>query len=908
MRKYLGSWLKHDTKMHQILGPILLCTFLVYFQVVACSKRTSNNEANRTGCATSRKPNLIGKNKLIKIESDLNNTKFISLLLSIDWPPHKSCAGRCTPIREFRKPKDNLEKCFCDPWCDLVFQDCCADYDEQCNATLMKENIPKDELDELWSCNNIDQNKFPIWVIAKCNPAWKHDEIARQCTHPNKLVISNQIPVTDQNNVTFLNRYCAICNGIDAYEPWDFTVKCNVIPPNHYTETESWQFTDDFCPIEFLDRKFSTRGIRNCFDVVNKCKDDSNESLYKKNCEQCPTGLVTEWKSCENYRNLDCFLCNNEPKAFQTNGPCLPKRTGHKIQTPRPYSAIFTSSTTNTYTSYTRCPIAQIYNSRSGKCTKLLNARTTKKIGHELLRRLAVVLKYEDTQHLEYKRDVKRRFRDVFEKLLKISLIKFNFEVSDLRVHKQNDSGFLVTFQLLGLKRHLENIDAVPFDYSKIQRLIFHASPREDKRYGLCEYSLTEQVARVMLCAENTSFVMANASKLLPNGTLQVHPDQTCYNQGEFLNYNKSHIAVCKRFKPSNCSFFNVIQNESDFILFPNRSIYNHVTQSLFDYGQYSIIDSKLWVCLTKEQVLKANRIEQPEPSSPSVHTTILSYFTIVSLSISVLSLAVVIVVYSINKSLRNVPGKNLMFLCGTLAFAQTLWLTQSNINPASRLCTMAAIALHFAFLSSFSTSGSIAIHSFLTFRRLAKGKLYDTGNTREFLLCCVYSLGLPTIWISVCWILDRYGVISLRNETSKNCWFENSEGLKMAFLYPAALQLFVNITLLIVTLHQIQKCTKAGQKLQKKNGTMKTRHVGIYLRMSTLVGLSWLFGVFVVIFPNVVVFEYLLVVGNGLQGLYIALAFLLTKNVKKIMITRFTTSIAQSANQFSTRSEKTKT
>lgn len=901
--------------MHQILGPILLCTFLVcYVQGVASSKWTWNDQANKTGCTTSRQPKFMGKKKLIKIGSDLNNTKFISFVFSIDWPSHKSCARRCSSIREFRKPKDNMEKCFCDPWCDLVFKDCCADYDEQCNASLMKENTSKDELDELWSCNKIDVNRFSIWVIAKCNPAWKHDDIAKQCTRPDKRIISTQIPVTDDNNVTFLNRYCAICNGINAYEPWDFKVKCNAIPPRHYTETESWQFADDFCPLKFLDREFSTRGIRYCYDVVDKCKDDSMESKYKRNCEQCPTGLVTERKSCtmqdniKNYRNLDCFLCNHQPRASQTNGPCLPRIKVSKIDIPRPYSAIFTSSTTNSFTSYTRCPTTQIYNSRSGKCAKLSNAHTTTKIGHELLQRFAVVLKYEDAEHLEHKQDIERRFRDVFEKLLKISLIEFNFEHSDLHVHKQNESSFVVTFQLLGLQQQPENRDAIRLDYSKIQRLIFHASFREDKNHGLCEYSLTEQVTREMFCAENTSFVMANASTLFPNGTLQVHLNQTHYNQGEFLKYNESHIAVCKRFKPSNCSFFNVIQNASDFILFPNRSIYSHVTQSLFDYGQYSIIDSKLWVCLTKEQVLKANRIERLQPSSPSVHTTILSYFTVVSLSISVLSSALVTVVYSMNKSLRNVPGKNLMLLCGTLALAQTLWLTEANISPASRLCIVATIAGHFAFLSSFSTSGSIAIHSFLTFRRLAKGKLYDTSNTREFLPCCAYSLGLPAFWVSVCWILDRYEVISLRNETSKTCWLENSEGLKMAFLYPAALQLFVNITLLILTLQHIKKCTKASQKLQKRNGTMNTRHVGIYLRMSTIMGLSWLFGVFVVMFPNVVVFEYLFVVGNGFQGLYIALAFLLTKNVKKIMITRFTTSSTQSANQSYTRSEKTKT
>ena len=751
-------------------------------------------------------------------------------------------------------------------------------------------------------------------MIAQCNPAWKDDEIAKRCTNPDKHLISTQIPVIAENNVTFLNRYCAICNGIAAFKPWDFKVKCNAQPPSDYTEAESWQFTDDFCPIEFLHLNVSMRGIRYCYDVIHECIDPfTTGRKHERNCEECPTGLVTEWKSCDrkvefkNYRNLDCFLCNNNPKVLSANGPCLERTKRSKIVVPRPYSAIFTSSTTNTFTSYTRCPTAQIYNSRSKKCEKLSNGQTTKKVANELLQRLAVVLKYDAARHPRSKWNIAKRFRDVFEKLLKISLVEFSYEVSDLHVHKQNDSGFLATFQLLRLKQHLENSES--FDYSKIQKLIFHARTREDKSHGLCEYSLTEQVSREMFCAENASFVLANASTLLPNKTLLVFPNRTNYSQGEFLKYNDSHIVVCKRFKPSNCSFFNVIQNESDFIVFSNRSIYSHVTQSFFDYGQYSIVDSKLWVCLTKEQVLKSNRMERPVPPEQSVHKTVLSYLTVVSLSISVLSSAAVIVVYSMNKSLRNVPGKNLVLLCGTLALAQTLWLLEASISPTSVLCTVATIAGHFAFMSTFHTSGSISIHSFLTFRRIARGKLRDPGgNTREFLACCVYSFGVPAIWVSVCWILDTYGVVSLKNEPAKTCWLQSSEGLKIAFLYPATLQLFLNILLLAVTLQHIRKCTKAGQKLQKRNGTVNTRHVGIYLRMSTLMGMSWLFGVFLLIFPNLVVFDYLFVLGNGLQGLYIALAFLFTKNVKKIVITRLTASTTQSANRSWAGSEKTKT
>ena len=796
--------------------------------------------------------------------------------------------------REFQIPGEKKVACFCDPSCDSVFHDCCFDYNTHCNASSMKEKSFKNELDGLWKCSKVDDNSRSIWTIGKCNPTWKDNKIATKCATPNRREVSTQIPVVDSNNVTYRNRYCAICNQVRSYEPWNFEIQCDAEPASHYTEEESWQFTDYFCKSQFLRLSISRRGIRYCYDVIQTCQNTSDQ--HRRNCAERPTGLVAEIQIQKNYKNFDCFLCGSEDQGFPGCGPLLPRFwEAHKI---RPYSAIFTSSTDNSFTSYSRCPATQIYDARSRVCSQLFEKDVEKYSQHQV-KIFAVVLKYEasENQTCTIVRGMELRFNYVFDKLLKISLIEENLEFSNLEVYKQNNSIFVVTFQLMGLKEDLQESHEVVLDYSKIEKLHYHASFRKDKNHGICQYFLTERVTRKMICVQNATLVMTNTSKLLPNGTLQVSSNliQSNYKKGEFLKYNETLWAVCKNVKPSNCSYFNVLQNATDFIRFPNRSIYSHVTKSVFDYGEYSIIDSKVWTCLNNDQVRKINRIQA---RSTSVHITILSYVTLVSMVVSIQSLCALIIVYSLNKSLRNLPGKNLMFLCGTLAVAQTLWLIEGNINTGSAWCTVVTIACHLAFLCSFCSSGSIAFHSFLTFRRLAEGKLYNVNNTREFPWYCAYSTGLPSCWVSLCWILDKYQVISLKNETSNSCWLGNFKGFTIAFLYPAAVQLFVNITLLLVTLRQIRKCNKSSDELQKKNGATNERHAGIYLRMSTLMGLSWLLGIFVVVFPGVVVFEYLFAFGNGFQGLYITLAFLLTRNVKKIMLKRLTKSTTRSASQ----------
>ena len=865
--------------MHQTLVQLCIFSLLACFQAANISVRIIRVTLNTSSTAETGRPEG-------QVDFDLSKPKNPS----VQCPTHKSCFKRCTLNRQFHNLTDK-DECFCDPLCDSVFHDCCEDYDRQCNASFMRENVPRNSLDRLWTCTNIGEG-HPIWMIAKCNPSWDDKETANKCSIPNERLISTQIPVVDKDNVTFRNRYCAICNNIHEYKPWNFTIKCNAQPPSHYNEDESWLFTDYFCPREYLDRKRSVRGIRYCFDVIKTCKNDSNEK-YKKNCEEGPTGLVVDLKTLKNYKNLDCYLCNSEQRFFSACGPRLSKFKWQENILPKPYSAIFTSSTNDALVSYSRCPTGQIYNARLRGCSELFQGKVKEPTHTQLLKRYAFMLHYQATrEHLcSSERGNERRFRDVFEKLLKISLVELDLEVFDLNTHKQNDSRFAVTFQILGLKEYNG-------DYTKIENLIFHAISNKDARAGYCQYFLTEKVARKMHCDENTTFVTSNMSTLFSNGTLQVSRDHdhSYYNKGEFLRYNKTHTAVCKEFKPANCSYFHALQNATDFVLFPNRSIYSHTIKLLFDYGKYSIIDSNIWLCLSNDEVLEANR-KLVGPSS-SIHKTILSYMTLISLTLSILSLCAVITFYSMNRSLRNLPGKNLMLLCGTLAASNVLWLVKGTISPSSELCTGATIAIHFAFLSSFCTSGSIAIHSFLTFRRLANGKLYDTNSTRKFLMYCMYSIGLPTFWVSLCWTLQSYQVILLRNETPKECWFENFDGLKIAFLYPVAVQLFVNTCLLIATLKYIQKCSKASRQLQKKSGGLNKSHVWIYFRMSTLMGLSWLFGSFVIAFPKIVAFEYLFVFGNGLQGVYIAFAFLFTKNAKKIVAARFNKSTTRSASQ----------
>ena len=71
---------------------------------------------------------------------------------------------------------------------------------------------------------------------------------------------------------------------------------------------------------------------------------------------------------------------------------------------------------------------------------------------------------------------------------------------------------------------------------------------------------------------------------------------------------------------------------------------------------------------------------------------------------------------------------------------------------------------------------------------------------------------------------------------------------------------------------------------MAENNGGPNRTHVWIYLRMSVMMGLTWFLGVFVILFPKNLFVLYLFNIMHGLQGFYLAVAFLFTDNIKKII------------------------
>jgi hypothetical protein len=538
------------------------------------------------------------------------------------------------------------------------------------------------------------------------------------------------------------------------------------------------------------------------------------------------------------------------------------------------YSSIFRASSL----SKPQCSQLEVYDETVGECRPLL-AKDNLNFG-EILKRYAVVLEYKERlgncgiSSLTESESVQliTRRKDVFQKLLEINLMERDSKILGMKIQPLANFSFRVMFELL---ENAEENDLVASNIGvelKIQNLSFHSNMRNFTagNRGLCRYSLTGSMVHEMLCAENETFSFDEVL-IYENKSALIKKTGQFYKTHEYLLFKRvKKLAVCKDYWPGHCSYYIEVKEESDWSVYENGSVYTDVMKaSWLHYGQYTIVDGVLRFCSGSQNA--------------SVVVSILSYATNACLSVSIVGLTLLLIVYSIFSPLRNLPGKNLMLFSAILAFSQLIWLLQryvSSISPT--FCVATCFALEYSLIACFSSSTSIAFHSFLTFLNISKGKL--TPSSGRFWHYVLYSLGFPLLIVLTCKILYHYDIISIVH-LQYICWFKDDKSIFIAVYVPLFTTLLLNFVLFFKTMMFIRNCTKEHQKLAQKPGAPTKMQIAIYLRMSTVMGATWLFGAFIVIFPGIVVFEYLFVFINGLQGVYIAFAFLFTDNVKKLFI-----------------------
>ncbi|EDV22271.1 uncharacterized protein TRIADDRAFT_59345 [Trichoplax adhaerens] len=232
----------------------------------------------------------------------------------------------------------------------------------------------------------------------------------------------------------------------------------------------------------------------------------------------------------------------------------------------------------------------------------------------------------------------------------------------------------------------------------------------------------------------------------------------------------------------------------------------------------------------------------------------LLSILTYVGLSTSLFCLILTLLTFTIVRRFYSIRGVVHANLAASLIISTSVYIAGIQKTDNEVLCQIIAVVLHFSFLASFSW---MLVEGIVTF----KMSIHWTEKMASCIIYVIIGWGTPFIIVLVAFLLRKefYG-------TSNYCWIAPGNFLLFAFGIPGLVTIGINLIFMIL----ITRTLMGIRAMANKSKIQKTR---VSLRASIallpLLGITWIFG-YVAIQNKTVVFSYIFVILNSLQGTFV--------------------------------------
>lgn len=255
-----------------------------------------------------------------------------------------------------------------------------------------------------------------------------------------------------------------------------------------------------------------------------------------------------------------------------------------------------------------------------------------------------------------------------------------------------------------------------------------------------------------------------------------------------------------------------------------------------------------------------------------------LTIVTLICIIVSLLCLILTLITYCMFPSLRTLPGINNMFLVASLFLAQFLMIVRPYFHSSSLVA--ASVLSHFSWLSTFLWLQVCSFHMFRVFNAKGRSKFLGGKGRKLIVQYVLYAFGVSFS------IVTSNVSISLIVTNGENTGYDKMSTLmtyKIAFITtlvtPIAFVSVTNIIFYTFTAYKIYSSPKI------ENTTGNRIHFGVYVKLFTLTGLSWVLQM-VDMFLELSAFSYFVAILNGLQGLFIFVSYVCNRRVWKLYVT----------------------
>ncbi|XP_071130262.1 adhesion G-protein coupled receptor D1-like [Mytilus edulis] len=276
----------------------------------------------------------------------------------------------------------------------------------------------------------------------------------------------------------------------------------------------------------------------------------------------------------------------------------------------------------------------------------------------------------------------------------------------------------------------------------------------------------------------------------------------------------------------------------------------------------------------------------------PENHDEVLAVITQVGCSISIAALVLLLITYYIEwRLLPSDKSKILVTMAAVFLLAYVVFLAGIEGTENKVACKVVAIVLHFLFL--------VGIHMMVA-EGIVHGKMLATVSTEQRSISPILipiGWGIPVLIVAVSMAitkLEGYG-------DGKYCWLSTSNGLIWAFFVPCAVAVVTNFVIFVFVVKKLFsiQVVKKKTKLQQIISGLRCFSV-----LAPLFGFTWTLGFFS-LNEDTIVFSYLFVIINSLQGLLIFIVHgLLNPKIQSSWKRKL--SVFRKKGQFSTTTKTT--
>ena len=348
------------------------------------------------------------------------------------------------------------------------------------------------------------------------------------------------------------------------------------------------------------------------------------------------------------------------------------------------------------------------------------------------------------------------------------------------------------------------------------------------------------------------------------------------------ISYTFNKLLYCPFIKLYFDEFRVTMENE--FLRFWRKS---HILMTLLKW-EYRLTDDGVFICL--DDYLQINNalpdaelltlditVSQPTYVGPK---RILSFICV---CMSILCLLVTIAVYICLSELRTQPGVNNLILCVCLLFAQSVYQFAAGQPQHSRTsCAVVGAICHFLWLSVMFALNSCSVQMFMIFRSHAK--LLTSYHTRTTVTTLSYVIGSSLAFVVVTIIVSLVRSSGVETGYGGNVCFIKAYSMHIiTFVAPSFVIIMVNLFLFVFVLYKMREYNIRSTRLNQERSYLR-----INARLSTLTGLTWLFGFLQILVRNDVL-EYLYIILNASQGVFIMVAFICNKRVYSLLLKKST-------------------